>query len=65
MVSFETFFTIVHETATRKGLGGPGSGARRQNLTADLGQFWSQNEALVRSWSRAEAREWAESNVSP
>ena len=63
MVNYKTFFGIVHETASSKGLSGPGSSASRRNLTSEAADFWKNNEATVRSWSRREAREWAEQNV--
>lgn len=63
MVDFETFFEVVHETATRKGLQGEGTGPRRQNLTRELSEFWQSNKPTVQSWTKAEAREWAEQNV--
>lgn len=64
MVTYQKFFEIAHEEATRKGLSGAGSSRRRQNLTSAIGAFWRQNESTVRSWSVREAREWAQDNVS-
>lgn len=64
MVEFSEFFEVVHEEASRKGLTGQGTGPRRRNLTSELSSFWRQNESLVRSWSRTEARDWARENVT-
>lgn len=64
MVTFRQFFEVVHEEASRKGLEGPGTADRRRNLTSELSRFWRQNESVVRSWSLAEARQWAQENVT-
>lgn len=63
MVDYPTFFGIVQEEASRKGLGGPGSSPARQDLTSQIGEYWSQNTQQVKGWSKAEAREWAQDNV--
>lgn len=60
MVDWPTLFGIVQTVADEKGA----TQQQHRSVASDLGEWWnSGGKETARSWTRTEARRWAEQNV--